>query len=240
MAFQYSSIENNKTSKITTDEATPIGRAEEPQFYYDVDSRFIKTVTKSNLTQAETVFELFTENEIEGIESLRDVKIRIVTEGHGRYVKGKANTLNSAQKELFNSIDYSTNFCIEAFSKKRIPNSSVVVEYCFVYYITVIPEKEALYQNGQAALLHYLKENSKEEIADVTKDKLTSGKVRFTISKTGEITSTVLESTSGYDSIDDKMISLIKNLPGKWHPASNSIGENVDQELVFSFGTIGC
>jgi hypothetical protein len=33
---------------------------------------------------------------------------------------------------------------------------------------------------------------------------------------------------------------LLGSSPSKWNPATNEAGENVEQELVFSFGTIGC
>jgi hypothetical protein len=47
--------------------------------------------------------------------------------------------------------------------------------------------------------------------------------------------------TTGYSSLDDKFIELIKNIPGLWIPAENSKGEHVDQELVFTFGPAnGC
>jgi len=36
------------------------------------------------------------------------------------------------------------------------------------------------------------------------------------------------------------MIKLIKNLPGDWKPAENYKGELMDQELVVSFGLMGC
>ena len=39
---------------------------------------------------------------------------------------------------------------------------------------------------------------------------------------------------------DNKMIELITKTPGLWIPAENSRGEKVDQELVLSFGMVGC
>jgi hypothetical protein len=36
------------------------------------------------------------------------------------------------------------------------------------------------------------------------------------------------------------MIELVKAIPGTWEAATNSNGDKVEQELVFSFGTIGC
>ena len=42
--------------------------------------------------------------------------------------------------------------------------------------------------------------------------------------------------TTGYPSIDEKFIELIKNIPGKWIPAENAKGEKMEQEFVFTFG----
>ena len=36
------------------------------------------------------------------------------------------------------------------------------------------------------------------------------------------------------------MIQLIKNTPDQWVPAENEKGEKVEQELVVSFGLMGC
>jgi len=36
------------------------------------------------------------------------------------------------------------------------------------------------------------------------------------------------------------MIELITKTPGEWQPAENYKGEKVDQELVVSFGLMGC
>ena len=60
------------------------------------------------------------------------------------------------------------------------------------------------------------------------------------ITTDGTVSDVILESTSGYDSIDDKMIELIKSMPGKWNAATDSQGEKVEQELVYSFGLVGC
>ncbi len=47
--------------------------------------------------------------------------------------------------------------------------------------------------------------------------------------------------TTGYPSIDERFITLIKKIPGKWIPAENSRGEKIEQELVFTFGPAnGC
>ena len=49
-----------------------------------------------------------------------------------------------------------------------------------------------------------------------------------------------LDRSSGNVTIDKAMLSLIQSAPGKWIPAENEKGENVDQELVITFGVGGC
>ena len=88
--------------------------------------------------------------------------------------------------------------------------------------------------------MNYLEENSKDAIKNVKRNKLKPGKVRFIVTQNGAIENVRLESTSGYTAIDKKMLELIKLAPKEWSPARNSKGDKINQELVFSFGIIGC
>jgi hypothetical protein len=47
--------------------------------------------------------------------------------------------------------------------------------------------------------------------------------------------------TTRYPTLDEKFMTLIENIPGKWISAENSKGEKIEQELVFTFGPAnGC
>ena len=107
-------------------------------------------------------------------------------------------------------------------------------------YLAVVPEKQAEYEGGKDALMEYLEENSKEARASIQMDELQPFKLFFTVTKKGTIENVKLDGTSGYLSINNTMIELITKAPGKWKPAENSKGEKVDQELVVSFGLMGC
>jgi hypothetical protein len=108
--------------------------------------------------------------------------------------------------------------------------------------LTIVPETQAEYSKGKAALKEYLKESSKasRDIANVDPEKLQPAKLYFTVTKKGAIENVKLDRTSNYSLVDEAMIELIKNAPGTWKPAENLKGEKVEQELVVSFGLMGC
>ena len=91
-------------------------------------------------------------------------------------------------------------------------------------------------------LLNFLRTKGKAIVASekVEPKKLQAAKLFFTVSKIGDIKSVRLDRSSNYPKIDDFMIQLIKNTPDQWVPAENEKGEKVEQELVVSFGLMGC
>ncbi len=110
----------------------------------------------------------------------------------------------------------------------------------FTPYLTIVPEKQALYVNGMDALIDYLKESNKENTAIVRRSELKPGQLYFTVNKEGTISNVELITTSGYPYIDKILAELITNAPGEWEPAENSKEEKVDQKLILSFGAMGC
>lgn len=107
-------------------------------------------------------------------------------------------------------------------------------------YLTIVPEKQAVYVNGMDALIDYLKESNKKNTAIVRRSELKPGQLYFTVNKEGTISNVGLITTSGYPYIDKMLAELIANAPGEWEPAENSKGEKVDQKLILSFGAAGC
>lgn len=217
-----------------------VAKKEIPDFIYDVDHRFIATVTKEKLTQAKTIIDILPAEATQSLKDYNWVNVSVLNDDQEIREIGVSEVLNAAQVELLQSIDYSTNFFIKANCKRVDDYTNATRNYQLIYYITTVPEKEAQYKGGKSAMINYLKENSKKEVANTTKDQLKSGKVSFIVTNEGTISGTQLESTSGYPSVDEKMLELIQNLPGEWEPANNARGEKVAQKLFFSFGTMGC
>jgi hypothetical protein len=228
-----------KTVNLNNDTTNTINKKENLDLVYDVDSRFLATITKENLNKATSVLDIVPKKAKGWWKtSFHTVTISILQEGAEIQETGNNKTLNASQIKLLKTTNYSTNFYIKARGYDTHPETGRMEDYA--YYFTIIPEKEAAYISGHSVLINYLKENSKDKTVIIKKDKLKSGKVSFTVTKKGLVSNVKLISTSGYPTIDKVLLELITKIPGKWEPAENHKGKKVDQELVFSFGRRGC
>lgn len=219
-----------------TDNKTERTKNNPPKFIYDIDSRFIANISKEEIRKAKTIIDLIPEDAGWDNFKFKQVTIRVMPDENTNYSKGKSKTLNLEQIELLKTVDYSSNFIVDTYIKSKYPSA----HDHYPYYITVIPENEANYMGGKEALIKYLKEGSATTIAKIEKGKVKAGKIHFTVSTSGSIKDIYLESSSGYPTVDQKMLDLMNINPGLWLPATNENGEKVEQELVFSFGTMGC
>lgn len=212
-----------------------------PDLLYKVEHRFMTTVTKEALDKALSIADILPVRATQGVELYRDVEVSILQNDteFAETRKGDGATLNASQKSLLHSVNPSANIHIRANYKVQ-SEATWRIGNDLTYYITVVPDQEATYADGYDAMINYLRNNSREKTAGITREKLKPGKVRFTVAKNGTIKDVKLVSTSGYPLVDDRLVDLVRNMPGKWNPAANSKGEKIDQELVFFFGIEGC
>ncbi len=209
-------------------------------FPITIESRFNATISKEKLQSAISIHNLVPAGATDGIVSFQHVKISKLVKEDMLVEYGKDGKLNPKQITLLNSLDYSNNFSVEASIRRENEFTGEVEQTEFVYYITVVPETQASYEEGHDALIKHFQEHSKNLTVGIKSEEFQPAKVRFTITKYGKIDAVEWESTSGKTEIDLRMIELLNELPGKWIPATNAKGENVDQELILSFGSIGC
>jgi len=210
-------------------------------FIYDVGPRF-SPIKKTDLDKAKFMSDFLSKEENESIVSYKSVEVILIKNDIETYrrEKGTRNMLTAAQLNLLQFSEYSTNFKIIADFEQRNPETGKLENNYTSPHLTIVPEKQAEYEQGKDVLKKYLKDNSKESREHIDTDKLQPAKLYFIVTKTGEISNIRLDRTSNFPDLDKKMIELISHLSGKWKPAQNSAGENVDQELVVSFGLMGC
>ena len=211
-------------------------KIEPPTFFFSLESRFMTTVSKSELNKAKTIIDIVPKDERWAAIDFDEVTIRVLPNKNTDFAEGTGKSLNPKQIELLKSINYSANFVIDAYRKSKNPSPQ---DY-FPYYLTVVPENQVNYDGGLDLAVNFLKEKSEATIAKTQRGNLKSGKISFVITKAGSIEKIDLNSTCGYKKVDLKMIELIQSLPKKWAAATNENGDKIDQTLVFSFGTTGC
>lgn len=212
------------------------------EFAYSVGTRFIANITKDQLQKAQVVSDIIPVRNVETVQSYHNIELNTFEEERKHEIKaiGESEFLNTEQKRLLQSLDYTSDFYVTGSVKRRYVTSDALSTDTLVLYLSVVPHNPATYSEGLEGLVAYLKEYSKQDIGIALKEQVKAGKISFVVTKTGGLGEVKLTSTSGYQSIDDKMISLIRQMPGSWEGATNAQGEKVDQELVFSFGLIGC
>ena len=214
-----------------------------PDLYYDVDTRFA-AIKKTDIDKATTIYDFLNEGEKQQIAHVNSVDIIIIKNNQQSDIReyGTSDQLTDAQLKLIRATPYFNHFKIKTVFKEKNTETGKLEERFFGPHITVVPETQATYINGKAALINYLKANSLNDMYVIQDNKLGAIKLSFKITKQGIVSDVKHDAlTTGYKSIDEKFMTLIKNIPGKWTPAENSNGEKIEQELVFTFGPAdGC
>jgi len=223
------SVNDKVTNEIFTD------------FIYDVGPRF-GSIKKSDLDTMTSLNDIIGEEHVERIIDYKSVSVIVVVNDEKSNIRetGHSDQFTDAQLTLLKSLKHSTNLLFSANLKEKNPETGGLEDTHWTPYLTIVPEKQAEYSEGKEALKKYLKENSENARSHVIAEKLQPAKLYFTVTKNGIIEHVRLDRTSNYPEVDKRMIELITNLPGNWKPAENSEGEKVDQELVVSFGLMGC
>ena len=236
-------IENKENNTVYGPFTTKIEKKIFSDFIYDIGPRF-SAIKKGDVDKARYINAFFDKEQIQAIVSLKSVSIIIIIDDKRSDIRetGYSDELTDAQLKLLRSFDYSTNFLIKAEYQQKNKETGKLEDSYSTPHLTIVPEKQAEYEFGKNELMDYLKENSKDARtkANVEADKLQPAKLFFTVTKNGTIENVRLDRTSNYPIVDKAMIELITKAPGTWKPAENSKGEKVNQELVVSFGLMGC
>ncbi|MDO6596068.1 hypothetical protein Q4512_04020 [Oceanihabitans sp. 2_MG-2023] len=215
----------------------------EDEFIYDVGSRFAP-IKKSVIDNATSIHSFYDEETIHAIEILKYAEI-IIVENDIQTDTREITTnkeLTEAQLNLLQNANYGSNFLINIVFQKKNKVTGLLEYSNDSPHLTIVPEKEATYKHGKDALKKFLRENSLDARlkAKVDPNTLQAAKLKFTVTKEGGIKNISLDRSSSYPLVDETMKSLILETQGSWKPAENAKGEKTDQELVVSFGTMGC
>ena len=253
LLFGFTNLKSNKSKEIAaTEPIEPLiennayfGPYEKPfpNLYYGVDARF-EAVKKSDIQNATSIYDFISEEEKSRIIAIKSVNLVIIKNNQLSELQelGTSGQLTDAQLQLLKSTDYFNHFTIRTEFKGKDKETGKIKDLFYGPHITVVPEQQAQYKDGKEALLNYFKDYSRKDINIVSIEQLNAIKISFIVNTEGKVTNVKHDAMStGYPSIDKKMMALVKNIPGEWIPAQKANGEKIDQELVFTFGLAdGC
>ncbi|WP_456442471.1 hypothetical protein [Psychroserpens sp.] len=209
-----------------------------PDLYYGVDTRFA-AIKKSDIDKATTIYDFLNDGEKQQITDINSVRLVMIKDNQLSNIQAYSTNdqLTDAQLKILKSADYFSHFTIRTEFKGKNKETGKMEERFFGPHITVVPDKQAVYNNGKDSLLNYLKDNSMDSMNAIEGDDFGAIKISFIVTKDGTVSNVKHDAmTTGYSSIDEKLFELIKNIPGEWTPAENSEGEKMDYEFVFTFG----
>jgi hypothetical protein len=250
-AFGFMSLNNSETDQahtlVSKDMAVnkpiieKIDKKIATKFIYDVGPRF-GPIKKGDLDKAKSFSDFIDEEHAQQIVSYKSMSIIIIKDDEQSNIRetGNSGVLTAAQIKFLQSLDYSTNILVRADYTEKNKESGKLESSYATPHLTIVPEKQAEYASGKEALIEFLEEGIKEYTAFIQPDQLQPAKLYFTVTKKGKLENIKLDRSSNFPEIDETMIELISKAPGEWVPAENSKGEKVDQELVISYGLMGC
>ena len=219
-----------------------LGKKKYTNFYYDVGPRFYYTISKEQLQEAKTLYDFLPRSETGQVIEYKSVKLILLKDDKQTAIaeSGENAELTAPQIAFLKNLNYSSSFLVKAYISRKLFIDGEIENTTITPHLTVIPAKQAEYIPGKMALLEYFKNHNKEHTFNLDEKLLRPAKLYFTINIAGKITAIKLDGSCGFEKIDTVMLELLKNLPGKWLPAENAAGQNVEQELVISYGLIGC
>lgn len=235
--------ECNGTESISTDDDLTENPAQEiPDFFLDLGPRF-NPMTREELMALQSIEELLPEEKLPHILSYQEVGVHILNK-EGRLTENSQSSISElfshGQLIQLQSLDLSADIMFEAICQERIPHSGQMKRGHYTPHYTLVPERQAEYQEDKGKLIEFLREGSIKEAEEVDPVKLRPGQIRFTVGTDGRLKDARVIASTTYPHLDARMVELISSAPGVWSAAQDALGQAVEQELILYYGAIGC
>jgi hypothetical protein len=204
----------------------------------DAQQIYSRTTTEQTLSNAKSVEDLIENYPSSWIKDYRSVDIEFSTEDEIITLSSPNNKLTEEQQKILQTLKTTSGISVTVNYNKKNYNDHIEKRQMNVSMV-VVPEIEAEYKGGYNAMITYLKESSKDEIAAKNFNLKPQPTINFVVNENGVTENIKLIRTSSDKEIDKLLIDLVRQMP-KWTPAKNAKGENVKQEFVFNVGQDGC
>jgi len=194
------------------------------------------SIQENQLNQINTLTDLNKRYPESWVKEYISVEISAYQNGTLTKALGSSNVLNAAQKELIQLADRSSNIEVNVtyMPENSLKNNTAKL---YDFKVAIMPENNAVYNEGEEQLLQYLQKNSiaKIEAGSFTGYDLTA--IKFTVNEQGNITDIQVAMPSKDTKIDDMLVTTLSQMSG-WKPASFSNGLKVKQDFVLTIGNM--
>ena len=136
----------------------PRKRSSTVEIPIDVGNRFNNTITKSELTNYETIFDLIPDIEMYDNLTYFDTEVTHLIGFEKISQFSDDIQLTDEQKDLIKGLDYSDNYVVISKYKRKQEESGNPKEDYLSYFITIVPETQAQYEGGLDELRSLIQE----------------------------------------------------------------------------------
>ncbi|MCC6458982.1 MAG: energy transducer TonB [Saprospiraceae bacterium] len=194
------------------------------------------SIEENKLTEINTLTDLDKRYPISWVREYISVEISAYKNGTKTTASGISDVLNQEQKELIRLADRSSDIAV---SVMYIPENSLKNNTAqqYDFELTIMPDENAVYSEGEAQLIQYLQKNCMVNIetGNITGYDLTA--IKFTITEQGHISDIQVALPSKDTKIDEMLVAAISKMPA-WKPAEFSNGLKVKQNFVLTIGNM--
>ena len=194
------------------------------------------SIQENKLDKISTLTDLDKRYPASWVREYISVEISAYKNGIQTKASGISDVLNQEQKELIRLADRSSDIAVSVmYLPENSLKNNTVKQYDFK--VTVMPDKNAIYGEGEEQLIQYLQKNSivNIEAGSFTGYDLTA--IKFTITEQGHIADIQVAMPSKDTKIDEMLVAAISKMPD-WKPAAFSNGLKVKQNFVLTIGNM--
>jgi hypothetical protein len=194
------------------------------------------SIQEGKLDKINTLTDLDKRYPTSWVKEYVSVEISAYKNGTQTKASGISDVLNQEQKELIRLADRSSDITVNVmYLPENSLKNNTLKQYDFK--VAIMPDKNAIYSDGEEQLLQYLQKNSivNIEAGSFTGYDLTA--IKFTITEQGNISDIQVAMPSNDSKIDEMLVAAISKMPG-WKPAEFSNGLKVKQDFVLTIGNM--
>lgn len=160
-------------------------------------------------------------------------EIEVLRNGISKKVYGKNEKLNSNQKMALALAEIGSEIVVNVQYQDYNPEARKKFINKIHYIITVIPDVEAEFNGGKAALTQFFEDAALEPLKAFQNSDFSRATVGFTINEMGETTEAKVINGCGNPAADQILLLAIQKMP-KWKPAKNAKGNRIKQDFRFT------